>query len=642
MAVRVEPEPGFHPQRGPVRTGPRFSISQGLSGQACPGTVLRPVQRAKDLRAGRPGDDLGQRITEHNVQEFEMVLQRDWHSGYWPEDGPDLCMEDAQDRLFTLLVKHLPIAPMRILDVGCGLGMASLSLAQMGHKVTAITPEQFMIDCATKMNPHENIAYVMASFDQFVEEHGQECYDVVLFQESLQYLCPLEKVFAQAWSLLGPNGHILLCDEVRHDPNIATLTAVPLFQDVITAAYQERFYIKHKCLLGKQVRRTSDIILQRLEELLHAGRHDSTCSKQNMEDLIHGWRTQRQWHAKEEFDYAMLLLCKDALRFRKYRENDERIILPSFNRAFGVQRSEAHWNWKFKKNPYDNLLIAGAYAEQGRLAAHLSGYPCTLTDALAGEEHRVMHAGDILTMPQYRGKGRGPTSLLARITDFFSHAHCVGKHAFFYGFNTGNMRKMGERYLHFEYLRAVSCHVMNVEHLHRSTFRMLRSRLLGYRIQEAHSVDSEWDTFFEHVKAGYGLLIRRDRRYLQWRYLDCPDHNHVILALRKRQKLVGWSVFSQREKTLIWGDALFDPIHARNGRLLLHHAACRFFQGVERIEGWFPHTPSWWIAALEDIGFAAQREPHDLAPCCRFFDQSLNAQYLDRHLYYTMGDCDLF
>ena len=69
----------------------------------------------------------------------------------------------------------------------------------------------------------------------------------------------------------------------------------------------------------------------------------------------------------------------------------------------------------------------------------------------------------------------------------------------------------------------------------------------------------------------YRFLVRRDARYLRWRYLECPDVPYFVVAIRKWRRLVGWSVFRVRDERLAWGDALFDPRYPDAVEVLLRH-----------------------------------------------------------------------
>src|SRR4029077_5624358 len=93
----------------------------------------------------------------------------------------------------------------------------------------------------------------------------------------------------------------------------------------------------------------------------------------------------------------------------------------------------------------------------------------------------------------------------------------------------------------------------------------------GWQLELVREVGPELDDFFERVAPAYRFLVRRDSRYLRWRYFECPDVPYFMVAIRKGRQMGGWSVFGVRGSRLAWGDALFDPRHADAAEILLRH-----------------------------------------------------------------------
>ncbi len=54
------------------------------------------------------------------------------------------------------------------------------------------------------------------------------------------------------------------------------------------------------------------------------------------------------------------------------------------------------------------------------------------------------------------------------------------------------------------------------------------------------------DEVMQRVAERSGLVIFRDRRYLQWRYVDCPVHRHTIETAWRDGRLKGFAAFSIR------------------------------------------------------------------------------------------------
>lgn len=80
---------------------------------------------------------------------YRLVLESDHlHFGVWPEDRPDLTLEEAQEVMFNELLGYFPDPPATVLDVGCGLGPSTFYLAKKGYDVTGIAPSNEIIDYA--------------------------------------------------------------------------------------------------------------------------------------------------------------------------------------------------------------------------------------------------------------------------------------------------------------------------------------------------------------------------------------------------------------------------------------------------------------------------------------------------------------
>jgi hypothetical protein len=167
----------------------------------------------------------------------------------------------------------------------------------------------------------------------------------------------------------------------------------------------------------------------------------------------------------------------------------------------------------------------------------------------------------------------------------------------------------------------------------------LLSRLAGYRVERISHFDERWDAFFQRVSGAYRLLVERDARYLEWRYARCPDE-YLSYAVFRRKRLVGWSVFRLKEERLRWGDALFDPRYPDAVRHLLARALAEHRQ-AKTLETWITSRPGWWKEWVVSLGFESRPEPDDLGFVFVPFGENPEENFR-AHLYYTMGDSDLF
>ena len=338
------------------------------------------------------------------------------------------------------------------------------------------------------------------------------------------------------------------------------------------------------------------------------------------------------------------LARKDSFFVREYREGDEEQILPMFHRSFYVERSLERWRWEYRENPYGGPSISEAFTEDGRLVAHYAGYPVRFHRQIGGETRALpaLQVGDTMTEPSFRHVGRGPTSLLGRTVRHYYARYCEGQVAFNYGFNTGNIQRFSLSFVGARRLESLPFHVLDLALRPLAPANALLSRLAGYRVERIRHFDERWDELFRRVSGAYRLLVERDARYLEWRYARCPDIEYFLYAVFRRGKLAGWSVFRRKGERLLWGDALFDPRRpAAVRRLLASVLAAPEHRDAKTVEAWISSRPSWWRETVRSLGFESRPEPDGLGFVFVPFAYDPEEDFRS-HLYYTMGDSDLF
>lgn len=328
---------------------------------------------------------------------------------------------------------------------------------------------------------------------------------------------------------------------------------------------------------------------------------------------------------------------------RSFETGDETKILELFARSFHVTRSLEEWRWRYEGAPAGRHHISLSLDTQGRLIAHYAGYPVDFWNL--GEPGWSSHQiGDTMTAVEARHLGRGSSSVLGRTAEHFYQTFCRRKVAFNYGFNTANIQRFSMRFLDSTRVEDVPHRMLDMARTPLAPQSRLVRRARGYTLELISTLlESEWDEFFVRVAGDYAFLLRRDAAYIRWRYLMPAWMNYIVVAVRRRGLLVGWSVFRVVADRLIWGDALFDSGHPGAVEVVLRHVAPLFNRdGASRLEGWFPDRPRWFAKVLESIGFVRVPEPQGLALMCVPFEKPGAAEAMANNLYYTRGDSDLF
>jgi hypothetical protein len=341
---------------------------------------------------------------------------------------------------------------------------------------------------------------------------------------------------------------------------------------------------------------------------------------------------------------TVYLARKESFFVREYAAGDEEQILPMFRKSFHVERSLARWSWEYRENPYGTLRISEAFTEDGQLAAHYAGYPVRFQREIEGRSDTLpaLQVGDTMTEPAFRHVGRGPTSLLGRTVRHYYARFCESEVAFNYGFNTGNIQRFSMSFVGARRLEDLPFQVLNLAEHPLALPNRLLARLVGYRVERIAHFDARFDELFRRVSPSYRLLVERDARYLQWRYAHCPEAEYFLYAVFRRRRLVGWSVFRVKGERLIWGDALFDPRHPDAVRQLLASVlAAPDHSQAKTVEAWITSRPAWWRERAVSLGFESRPEPDDLGFVFVPFGHDPEEEFR-AHLYYTMGDSDLF
>ena len=323
---------------------------------------------------------------------------------------------------------------------------------------------------------------------------------------------------------------------------------------------------------------------------------------------------------------------------RRYQRGDETAILDLFARSFHERRSIEHWRWKYEDDPYGAERISVALDSAGALVAHYAGYPVRFQ--IGGADAMAHQIGDTMTEPSIRHIGRGPSSILGRTALHFYEHFCDGQVAFNFGFNVANIQKFSLRFLRSTRVEDVAYRRRDLRTDPMPRLSRVERYARGVTLELVTEASPEWDELFARVERRYGFLIRRDARYVTWRYLSRPDATYIVVAMRKWGRLAGWLVFRLRENRMSIGDLLIDPDHPEVLDLALRHLT-RLYP-AEAIEMWCPPRPPWLHEVLTSLRLNLERDPQDLGVMCVPFVDADAPSRMASSLYYTMGDGDLF
>ena len=136
------------------------------------------------------------------------------HYGYWTDDlEVDISnLRIAQENYVQLIISHIPDGVRRILDVGCGSGQIAKTLVDIGYEVDCVSPSPYLSEQAREL-----LGQVSHIYECYYEElQTEKRYDLILFNESFQYIKP-EEAIKKTVGFLNQGGYALICDIFKKD-----------------------------------------------------------------------------------------------------------------------------------------------------------------------------------------------------------------------------------------------------------------------------------------------------------------------------------------------------------------------------------------------------------------------------------------
>ncbi len=229
----------------------------------------------------------------------------------------------------------------------------------------------------------------------------------------------------------------------------------------------------------------------------------------------------------------------DDLEIRSYRAGDEEQILSTFNLVFRevcgpgyVDRTMAAWRWQYRDNPEGHRIYL-AVAKDGTIAAQYAGVPLRV-DATHGEEIFV-HCVDSMTHPDWRQGLKRKGLFVLTCEPFWADSKQRGD-ALFYGFPVDAAFRIGQRYLKYTQMCVV-------DYLIRDLGSKAVAQPDGIEVSCTKQAPQDLDALYQVVRAEKKCLVRRDRRYIDWRYVQNPARmDYELWSARRGGQLAGFMI----------------------------------------------------------------------------------------------------
>jgi GNAT superfamily N-acetyltransferase len=270
----------------------------------------------------------------------------------------------------------------------------------------------------------------------------------------------------------------------------------------------------------------------------------------------------------------------------RYKPEDKRSVDALYRRVFGHDAAEAsrlRWDWQYTRNPNNpgrepEIWIA---REGTAIVGQYATMPVKLS--VGGREVQGSWGMDVMVAPERQRQGLGES--LFRTWD-----RNVGA-ALGLGLSDSSYRLFQK--LRWPDVGPIPC---LVKPLTRRALRrpnwpvpinrlvsaltlpivkiVARSRPLGAEVRLIQRFDDSFTALWEELAPKFGLAVRRDAAYLNWKYVSAPHVRYSIAALRRDNRNIGYAVYRHlhepRGRVTLLVDFLADPDDEAALSTLLH------------------------------------------------------------------------
>jgi GNAT superfamily N-acetyltransferase len=311
-----------------------------------------------------------------------------------------------------------------------------------------------------------------------------------------------------------------------------------------------------------------------------------------------------------------------ALTFRKYEPGDEAAILDLFHKSFGKPLKAEYWRWRFLNNPLGEPMIDLAW-DGPTLAAHYGVSPVAVD--VHGEPRPSALSMTTMTHPQYRGQGLFP-KLAASLYDRLKQS------GYFMVWGFPNDQS------HRGFVHDLGWQDVSEIPMLRLEAPQGREQVSG-NISDFTEFEQAFDDLWPRARSGYQIAVRRERKFLRWRFHLDSGNSYRFLGCRERGEWLGYAAYKTYGTELDLVDILVVPDAGADAQLLTALLDVCAREGLKAINTWVPlRDPT--RALLEKMGF------RNSAPITYLGARSFSGNQPEvsdvRCWRYSMADSDVF
>lgn len=495
---------------------------------------------------------------------YFLLLQ--WEEGrsdylhYGLFERADEPIHAAQARASARLRAQIPPSG-RVLEVGIGVGNTLAALQAGGRDVLGITPEPAQAAAAHARHGAGLPVAVTTLEAMSADAHGR--FDVMLFQESAQYIQPLA-LFEAADRLLNEAGATLVVmDEFalrRDDDADFGLHLLPHFKAL---AARHGWRVANEDDVTPAARTTVDVLLRlvaRWRGRLEAG---LGLAGEVLDDLNRSLKRYAGCYARGVYGYRVLRLERGPAPATRPLAQDPAAqaepLLKLFELVFGHRMSLAEWQWKYGAGRGSGMAVV---RRNGQPVAFYGGLTRPLL--LRGSEALGCQVCDVMVDPGAHDGLAREGSLLHRCTASFLEAE-IGfsrRHAVGFGFPTRRALHVAEGLGLYERVDRMA----QLRWSAQPAGLPLDAPLDAAALREGTAAWSELEALWQAMAASLpqAVIGVRDPHWLRYRYGGKPGVTYECRMLRAAPEAaaLGLVVFRRHDDHLELIDLVADVRHA--------------------------------------------------------------------------------
>ena len=148
-----------------------------------------------------------QNIDLEEIQRFDDLAET-----WWDEEGDFKALHQINPLRVNFIKERVDLIGKKVLDVGCGGGIFSESLAALGAEVTAIDASEKTINIAKAhaKQVKSTVRYLNTTTEKILSNKLSTKFDVITCLEMLEHVPDPSQTINEFSSLLSPNGDLIV------------------------------------------------------------------------------------------------------------------------------------------------------------------------------------------------------------------------------------------------------------------------------------------------------------------------------------------------------------------------------------------------------------------------------------------------